>query len=193
MKHRENELIEKSRRGNSAAFGKLVNIYIPRIRRLTRSVCRGLPSEAEDVMQEAFLNAMNNIKKFKGRSDFGTWLYRITSNLCWKKFRNRKRKPTISLTLPGYRDNFGELIEKDVADTAPKPDTAFEREELKAMIGKALETLPDEFRQALLLSDLNDWSNKKIATELHISQAAVKSRLHRARALLKKAFINYHK
>lgn len=189
----EKELIEQSQKGDSEAFNKLVNLYEPRIRKLSQKVCSGLPSEADDVLQDAFLNALKNIKKFKAQSDFGTWLYRIASNLCWKKFRDKKRKPTISLSMRTSQDDEEDYKEEHLIDPSHTPDSKAEREELKGMIGQVLENLPDEYRNVLLMSDLNEWPNSKIAKELHISLSAVKSRLHRARAILKNAFLHYHK
>lgn len=184
----ESALIKESKRGNRNAFGRLVNLYIPRIQRLSRSVCSGLPAEAEDVFQEAFLKALKNIRQFKEQSDFGTWLYRIASNLCWKRFREKKMKPVVP-----FVTSREDRTEWELPDRLPTPDVHAEKNELRCIIGTALESLPEDFRSVLLMSDLNDWSNARIGKELGLSVAAVKSRLHRARSLLKKSLLTYHK
>lgn len=185
----EKELISKSRSGDAAAFERLVNLYTPRIRRLSHSVCSSLPAEAEDVFQEAFINALKNIKSFKGNSDFGTWLYRITSNLCWKRHRQKKRSKTVSLHSTPHED--GAELKSFVADRSHRPDAIAEKKELQSMIAAVLHQLPDDYRQILVMSDLNEWPNSKIANELKMSLPGVKSRLHRARSLLKKSILGY--
>src|ERR1039458_5540011 len=93
----ERELIEKSRGGDAAAFGRLVGRYEDRIHRLAKNVCAGLPAEADDVYQETFITAFKKLKGFRGDSDLSTWLYRIASNICFMRHRKKKREPFVPL------------------------------------------------------------------------------------------------
>ena len=93
----EAALIAKSRAGDAEAFGRLVRRYEDRIYTLARSVCAGLPAEAEDVYQETFLTAFKKIRGFRGDSGLGTWLHRIAANLCWMRHRKKKSEPFVPM------------------------------------------------------------------------------------------------
>lgn len=183
----ERDLIERSRKGDGEAFSRLVHRYEDRIFRLAKSVCSGLPSEAEDVYQETFLTAFKKIKGFRQDSDLGTWLYRIASNLCFMRHRKKKSEPFVAL-LDRPHDHDDESTHRQFPDGLPTPEEAARKKELVDHVAKALAKLPLDYRLILTLRDIEGLSNEETAKILKLSLAAVKSRLHRGRLFLRDEF-----
>ena len=173
MDKKDAELIEKAKAGDTASFGLLVNKYQEKIYGLAHYVCAGLRSEADDVYQETFISAFKNISKFKGKSAFGTWLYRIAANNCWMKFRKKKTEKLVSME--GLRG---------LEDIAQPDESA--RKELSESVAKALAKLSVDQRLAITLADIQGLSMEEAARVLKITVPAFKTRLFRARAALKK-------
>ena len=180
----ESELISTSQGGDVDAFKRLITRYEGRIFRLAHSVCSRLPSEAEDVYQETFLTAFKKIKDFRKSSNLGTWLYRIAANLCWLRFRKKKREPFVPLLdLPhDHGDGPGRA---EFKDWSPTPEEFAKRKELKEAVAKALSGLSVEYRLAVVLRDIEGLSNEEAAKVLNLSVPAIKSRLHRGRMFLR--------
>ncbi len=183
---KESELIEKSKAGDVEAFSQLIRNYENKIFSLAHHVCAGMPSDAEDVYQETFLSAFKNIKGFKNRSNLGTWLYRIAANLCWVRFRKKKREPVVSI-LDRNRTNEGE-IQWEFKDWFPNPEEISRKKELQEAVAKALSELPSDYRLVLTLRDIEGLSAEETAKILKLSIPAVKSRLHRGRIYLRERF-----
>ncbi|OGS41200.1 MAG: hypothetical protein A2506_00860 [Elusimicrobia bacterium RIFOXYD12_FULL_66_9] len=183
----ERSLIDRSRQGDGEAFSLLVRRYEDRIFRLAKSVCSGLPSEAEDVYQETFLTAFKKIKGFRQDSDLGTWLYRIASNLCFMRHRKKKSEPFVPL-LDRPHDHDDEPGHRQFPDGLPTPEEAARKKELVDHVAKALGKLPMDYRLVLTLRDIEGLSNEETAKILKLSLAAVKSRLHRGRLFLRDEF-----
>ncbi|MDE2490786.1 MAG: sigma-70 family RNA polymerase sigma factor [Elusimicrobia bacterium] len=186
----ERELIEKSRNGDAEAFSRLVSRYEDRIYRLAQHVCSGLPSDADDVYQETFLTAFKKLKGFRQDADLGTWLYRIASNLCFMRYRRKKREPFVPLLdRPHDHDD-----ERDAPrgpqyrDPEPTPEEAARKSELTAAVSDALARLPVDYRLVVVLRDVEGLSAERTAKVLKLSVAAVKSRLHRGRLFLRDEF-----
>ena len=183
---KESELIEKSKAGDVEAFSQLIRNYENKIFSLAHHVCAGMPSDAEDVYQETFLSAFKNIKGFKNRSNLGTWLYRIAANLCWVRFRKKKREPVVSI-LDRNRTNEDE-IQWEFKDWFPNPEEISRKKELQEAVAKALSELPSDYRLVLTLRDIEGLSAEETAKILKLSIPAVKSRLHRGRIYLRERF-----
>ncbi len=183
---KESELIEKSKAGDVEAFSQLIRNYENKIFSLAHHVCAGMPSDAEDVYQETFLSAFKNIKGFKNRSNLGTWLYRIAANLCWVRFRKKKREPVVSI-LDRNRTNEDE-IQWEFKDWFPNPEEISRKKELLEAVAKALSELPSDYRLVLTLRDIEGLSAEETAKILKLSIPAVKSRLHRGRIYLRERF-----
>lgn len=186
------ELVEKAKAGDDQAFGALVGayevfVYHMAVRVLTAS--GGSVSDGEDVAQEVFIKAWRSLDSFRGDCAFSTWLYRITVNTAKDKIRSGNRHRTLSLTAS---DDDGEEIVIDVPVTSADeiPEAAFERRENIKAVRKAIEELPDDMRQILILRDLEGLSYTDIADLLHLEIGTVKSRLNRSRATLKKILKN---
>ena len=183
----EADLIEKSRAGDAAAFGRLVERYEDRIYRLAKSVCAALPAEADDVYQETFITAFKKLKGFRGDSDLSTWLYRIASNICFMRHRRKRREPFVPL-LDRPHEHGDDGKAHQFRDWEPTPDEIAGKKELVDQVGRALAALPVDYRLVVTLRDIEGLSNEETARILKLSVAAVKSRLHRGRLFLRDRF-----
>ena len=172
MPEHEATLIARSRAGDPAAFSGLVRRYEDRMYRLVRSVCVSAPAEADDVYQDTFLTAYKKLSSFQGRSELGTWLYRVAANLCFMRLRAKKTRAAAPL---------GDAI----PDGTPGPEEAVRKKELAEAVTAALAELPPEQRLAVVLRDIEGLSAAETARTLKVSVPAVKSRLHRGRLALK--------
>jgi RNA polymerase sigma-70 factor, ECF subfamily len=174
----EEKLIHQSQNGDSEAFGQLIRRYEDKIYRLAQSVCAKAPQEAEGVAQDTFLTAFKKIGKFQERSSLGTWLYRITSNLCWMRLRKKKREPVVSLETQAQQAQALEDLFNDPAKEASK-------RQLQQAVREALEALPMEYCLVVVLRDIQGMSAPETAKMLKLSVPAIKSRLHRGRLMLR--------
>ncbi len=172
----EKNLIARAQTGDNKAFEALVLKYKDRLYEIASSVCSRMPSETQDVAQETFISALKNINSFKGNAAFGTWLYRIAANNCWQRFRKVK---TERLSEMPDESSKGHPSRSCVNENALK-------NELSRAVSRALAAMPPIYRMAVTLSDIEGLSNAEAAARLKISGPAMKTRLHRARGLLKK-------
>jgi RNA polymerase sigma-70 factor (ECF subfamily) len=175
VKH-ETELLEAAARGDADAFGRLVSSYQDR---LFTSITHLLNDahEAEDVVQEALVQAYFRLDQFRGDSSFYTWLYRIAFNLAISSRRSRKSQVSVEAS----RENAGQ----EMPDPSGAPDTNLLHQEQVREVHAALATLSEEHRAVIVLRDLEDCDYEQIATILEISKGTVRSRLHRARSLMR--------
>jgi len=179
-------LVEQCRRGDMQAFGSLVAKYQDRIFNMIYRMC-GRRADAEELAQEAFLKALERITQFRGQSQFYTWLFRIAANLTISHRRRGGRVRFQSLSGP-------EEFEQSQADAltaamarrrSPAPEAAVMAAETHQRVMEALEELDDEFRLVVVLCDIEDMDYAQIAQVLGVPVGTVKSRLHRARCMLK--------
>jgi RNA polymerase sigma-70 factor (ECF subfamily) len=179
-------LVEQCRRGDMQAFGSLVAKYQDRIFNMIYRMC-GRRADAEELAQEAFLKALERITQFRGQSQFYTWLFRIAANLTISHRRRGGRVRFQSLSGP-------EEFEQSQADAltaamarrrTPAPEAAVMAAETHQRVMEALEELDDEFRLVVVLCDIEDMDYAQIAQVLGVPVGTVKSRLHRARCMLK--------
>lgn len=164
-------------------FRNIYDAYQPRILRyLTRLVGR---QEAEDLTQEVFLKVSRALPGFRGESQPAAWIYRIATNTALDRMRYQKGRDIAALI-----DLDAAVSDKDVWGREPVPplDRQLDRREMKACIRNLVDTLPHDYKTVLVLSEFGDLKNWEIADILGISLAAVKMRLHRARAKLQKEF-----
>jgi RNA polymerase sigma-70 factor (ECF subfamily) len=180
-------LVKSAQAGDSSAFDELVRRYADKVHRLTSKVLRH-EEDAEDAMQEAFLSAYRNLKRFEGKSAFSTWLYRIAMNAALMRLRKR-RHPTVSLEQPTDREE--SQVTLQIADWARTPVDEVLNDELRAVLERAVDTLPEELAHVFLLREVEGVSNAEAAEILELSVPAVKSRLHRARIQLRDRLNRY--
>ena len=175
----EKTLLANARLGNEEAFSALVLRHQDRLFN-SITYAFGCAAEAEDIVQEAFVRAYQNLHSFRGDCAFYTWLYRIASNLMIKQLR--RKKYTVSLDARIEDAGF------DPVGRTEAPSDRIERGEDGATVQKALMRLPFRFRQILLLREVDQCDYVTIAQVLDIQVGTVRSRLHRARQQLRKEY-----
>jgi RNA polymerase sigma-70 factor (ECF subfamily) len=179
------ELVKKCLQGDTQAFEELVARYQDKIYALSFRYM-GNEDDAYDMAQESFIKAYRSMRSFKGDASFGTWMYRITTNVCLDELRHRKRRLVpLSLDEPlAIRD--GDEVEKEVADPSPTADILYEQKEFSHYIQSILSQIKTEHRAAIILRDMMELTYEEIAEVLNCSVGTVKSRLSRARNALRK-------
>ena len=186
----EAALVAQAQTGGEEAFTELVNRYEGNIYRLARHITQN-PEDAEDVLQETFLKAYEHLADFQGNSKFYTWLVRIAVNQALMKLRKRKTDASVSLDDP--YDTGEESLVREIAVWEPNPEQTYSQEEIRAILEKAVDSLPPTFRAVFALRDIEELSTEETAAVLNLSIPAVKSRLLRARLRLREKLTRYFK
>jgi RNA polymerase sigma factor (sigma-70 family) len=178
-------LLSTAKRGNPAAFGELCRRHEKRIFHVTLRITRNR-EDAEDALQDCFLNALTHLKDFDGRSQFATWLTRIAINAALMKIRrNRNSRETPLQTV----DEFGEERECiHLVDRSLNPEDSYTARERAEILRNLIGTLTPRVRAAVEICHLHDCSLKETSQKLDISQAATKGRLFHARVALRKSW-----
>jgi RNA polymerase sigma-70 factor, ECF subfamily len=188
---RDAGLVEQLRRADAGAAEALVAAYGDRVYRLAIRIT-GNEQDAEEVVQDALWTAARKIDTFKGQSAFGSWLYRITANAAYQKLRSRQGRRQEVLwddLLPAFDDQ-GHHVEP-VGDWSAKVEEPALQTELRSVLTTAINELPEDYRTAFVLHDVEGVSNPEIAATLDISLPAVKSRVHRSRLFLRQRLAEY--
>jgi RNA polymerase sigma-70 factor (ECF subfamily) len=178
----EQSLIAHIRDGESSLFAELVKPYERRVYVTALALLRN-EADAQDVAQEAILKAFANLRQFRGESKFSTWLIQITVNEA--RMRQRKRHADLFEPIVELKDEEGAYTPRDFADWREIPSEALERSEIRALLSKALASLAQKYREVFLLRDVEHMSIDETARILDISIASVKTRLLRARLMLR--------
>lgn len=184
------ELVRAAQRGDQRAFAQLVEKHEARVYNLARKMMRE-PQDAEDVLQETFLSVFRHLNAFKGDSSFSTWLYRIATNAALMKLRARK-PPPLSLDEPADADGV-EMLPREIVDWGITPEDALLNDEVRAQMDRAVAALPEALRAVFVLRDIEGLSAQETADVLSISIPNVKTRLHRARLMLRENLSEYFK
>jgi RNA polymerase sigma-70 factor (ECF subfamily) len=180
----EHELVELARAGEPGAFRKIMQRYNRRLYRVARGVL-GEDSEAEDVVQESYMKAFQSLTGFRGESGLSTWLTRIALNEALG--RKRKRHPMVDISRSDLVDEQGEqgvLIFPGVRVGA-NPEADAIRAEVARHLEHAIDCLPEDFRVVFVMREIEQLSVNETASQLDILPGTVKTRLHRARRLLR--------
>jgi RNA polymerase sigma-70 factor, ECF subfamily len=179
---REQELIAQVQRGRNELFYELVRPYERRVYAAALAILRN-EADAEDVAQEAMLKALANIRQFRAEARFSTWLIQITVNEAL--MRRRRERNAIMEAIDDHRDEEGEYTPRDFADWREIPSEALERKEVRQKLVQALATLDRKYREVFVLRDMEQLNIQETAEALGISIASVKTRLLRARLMLR--------
>lgn len=179
---RENEIliIQRVQAGDVNAFELLVREYEKNVYNLALRMVKN-PDDASDMTQEAFIKAYNSLSSFRGDSKFSVWLYRIVSNVCLDYLRSVSRHPAVSLSV---ENDEGEETELDIPDDSRSPEELLERKLTRESVRRGLEALPEDYRQILLLREIQGLSYDEISEILSLELGTVKSRIFRARKKL---------
>lgn len=178
-------LLDRARAGDHDAFRAIMTRGNQRLFRVARSILRD-DSEAEDVLQESYLRAFRAIADFRGDADVMTWLTRIVVNEA--RGRLRSRRPTVEIGAVERAQEAGAtIIAFPLPGATETPEIAAESIHLRRMIEAAIDDLPEPFRLTFILRDVHGCDTSETAAALDIAEATVKTRLHRARRLMRAA------
>jgi RNA polymerase sigma-70 factor (ECF subfamily) len=182
----EPALVERAKSGDQSAFRAIMDQHNRRLYRVARAVMKD-DTEAEDVVQETYLRAFSNLAKFRGESSLATWLTRIALN----EAMGRKRKQRITVTLESVEtaqeDTSAQIIQFPAMSTETDPERSAAQREIRILLERAMDALPEAFRLVFVMRDVEEMSIEETATYLGIRPETVKTRLHRARRLLRQS------
>ncbi len=184
----EEDLVERLRTGDTNALEILMERYASRVYRLAHGIT-GNEADAEEVVQDVFLTIFRKIHTFEGRSALGSWIYRIATNAALIKRRGRRDDREVPLALPfpaflpdGHRAGDPAVLTTDWSQT---PEVDLLSKETREILHRAIANLPDQYRVVVVFRDVQGLSNEEVAEVVGESVASVKSRLHRARMVLR--------
>ena len=192
MPELDDELMERFQKGDEGAFTLLVRRHErPLINFIAQFI--GDRDSAEDLAQETFIRIFQAAPRYKrGRAQFNTWMYHIASNLCKNELRNRSRRERHWVDNTVKDDDAEDAsagvesrIANAPADASYQPDVVLERKELRDALRKAVAALPEQYREPLVLRDIQGLSYEEISKVLGIRMGTTKSRINRARLILK--------
>jgi RNA polymerase sigma-70 factor (ECF subfamily) len=182
---RDAALVAQLRRADAGAAEALVGAYGDRVYRLALRIT-GHVSDAEEVVQDALWTVVRKIDTFRGESAFGSWLYRIAANAAYQKVRGRRRRPEVPLddVLPSFHDDGQHAA--SIVDWSPTVDDPSRQADLRFALTAAIDALPEDYRAAVVLRDVEEFSIAEVAEMLGLSVANAKTRVHRARLFLRR-------
>jgi RNA polymerase sigma-70 factor (ECF subfamily) len=180
----EQDLIARASRGDEAAVRTIVRQNNRRLFRVARSILKD-DWEAEDAVQEAYVRAFSRLAEFEGRSALSTWLTRIVVNEALGRLRKRRPAADFAEVEHGGADN-GQLVPFPLAAPQLDPERAMAQSQLNTVLEKAIDALPDVYRVVMVARVIEEMSVEETAQLFGIEAATVKTRLHRARALLRR-------
>lgn len=185
----DHELLAAIRDGDHSAFQEIVRRYRNPI---TNFVYRMLDDydRSVELAQETFIRVYTSASRYQANFSFSTYIYRIAANLAISELRQRKRRKLVSLFSP-FAGEDGETLEIDPPDQCPLPDESLIEDERRRAVARAIASLPEKYRAAIVLRDIDGLSYDRIAQVLSLSEGTVKSRINRARNLLKEKLSAY--
>jgi RNA polymerase sigma-70 factor (ECF subfamily) len=182
----ESGLVSLARAGDGEAVRFIIQAHNRRLYRVARAVLHD-DSEAEDVVQEAYVRAFSNLEKFRGDSGLGTWLTRIALNEALGRLRRRRPKVQIeALDTPQERDRM-QVIPFPLMKSDADPEQSVARRDVRMLLERAIDNLSEPFRVVFVMRDVEEMSVEETAAELGLRPETVRTRLHRARTQLRKA------
>lgn len=181
----DNVLIQEFIDGNEHAFLLLVNRYKDPLANYIHSMIQDYDM-ALDLTQETFFRVFKSARQYEQKYQFSTWIYRIATNLAIDELRNRKKKGRFFFfnAFPNLTDSNDDRP-LDLPDQRPDPDRSLAQKERNDFLAIAIQGLPEKYRLVFLLREIQELSHQQIGQVLNLSQGTIKSRLHRARLLLR--------
>jgi RNA polymerase sigma-70 factor (ECF subfamily) len=178
----DRDIVERVRAGETDLFEVLMRRYNQKLYRAARSVFPNDAAEAEDVVQDAWVRAFEHLDQFEGRAQVSTWLVRIALYEAWSRARRRRRVGSLD-------DSAGKESAMETATPVPDPEMDASALEARALLEKAVASLPETYRTVFVLRSIEDMSTEETAECLDLTIDVVKTRLHRARGLLRKELL----
>jgi len=185
----DDQLVAEFLKGCSESFEELLSRYSTKVYNLSYRLTKN-HQDAEEVLQDVFTTIFKKVNKFQGKCAFSSWIYRITVNSSFMKLRSRRRRRTV------FFEDLAPLEKEDCGKETATPSCAVEetfKSEVRSLLEKQIERLPDDYRGVFILRDIDGFTNREVARLLNLSTPAVKSRLHRARSILKKRIKSFYK
>lgn len=192
IKDNDTQLVTAIQAGRYEHFGELVQRYERLLYNFGLKLC-GQSEDAEDLVQDTFINVFKYLKNFRYETKFKNWLYRIATSVCIKKRRKSKFAPDRELSLDEFLPQDEANIEQELPPWAALPSEQLLNEELGYTLKQAILALPEKYRMVLVLRDIEGFSTEESAQILNLSPSNIKVRLHRARLFLRdqlKAYFN---
>ena len=180
----EKRLLALLKKGDQEALREIINKYNDKLFSVANRICNN-PADAEEILQDVYMIALNKIDRFEERSTLSTWLYRITVNAALMKLRSQRTNRS-NLPIDGYTALLGE--DENVLrfnEEVRSPDDTLMTKEFYEQIRDSVETLPEIYQSVFFLRDVQGYSIKETSEMLHTTPAAIKSRLHRSRFFLR--------
>ena len=190
IKDKDFELIRAINSGQSDRFPDLVKRYEQKLYNFSLRMCRD-PVDAEDIVQDSFINVFRYLKDFRYETKFKNWLYRIAASTCIKRRRKSKFAPERELSLDEFYHQEESESPKQVPNWALMPLDKLLNNELLDQVNQASFSLPEKYRLIIVLRDIEGFSTAETAQILNVSPANVKVRLHRARLFLRDKLKGY--
>jgi len=187
------QLVARLKKRDRSALEELVQIHGAKMYGVALQFMRN-ETDAREVMQDALVSIWNKIASFEGKSAFTSWIYRVTANAGLMALRKKKRHENdISLDAVGSDDDDAPLPALQLSDKKPLPDKVVMTGELGEQVRAAIDQLPEPYRVAVLLRDVEELPMAEVMQETGLTEPALKSRLHRARLALREALLPYLK
>jgi RNA polymerase sigma-70 factor, ECF subfamily len=184
----EQDFVARAKRRSRTAFDELVKHYERRVFRLAQNITRNY-EDAEDVVQNAFVKAFQNLPGFRGDSCFYTWLVRITVNEALMNIRRRRCHKEVSIDESKETDD--SCVPLEIEDWGPNPEQRYSQQELQQILATTINELKPGCRTVFQLRDVDGLSTEETAQALALSSSAVKTRLRRARMMLRDSLNKY--
>jgi RNA polymerase sigma-70 factor (ECF subfamily) len=178
----DSEIVRRVRAGERALFEVLMRRHNQRIYRAARAVVKD-ETEVEDVMQQAYINAFTHLDQFEERSEFSTWLTRIALNEAFARRQKMRRAESVSRNV----DDEGRALMETITSSQPDPERQAYAQELRDVLEAAVDELPERYRTVFMLRDIEGLSTSETGVGLGLGDEAVKTRLHRARAMIRRS------
>ena len=176
---------QRPARQEPEGFDRLYRDHVDLMYRYAYRLC-GEAESAKDLVQETFLNAYQGLKDFRGDARVSTWLYTIASRACIRMRRKRKGQPDHELSLEEFVPTSEGEFRLQIPIDGLSPEEALQNKELRQALDQAIEKLPQKYRMALVLHDMEELSAKEVGTIMGLNERAIKSRLHRARLFVRR-------
>ncbi len=190
VKDEDYDLVNAIKSGDKEKFRDLVNKYEQRLFNFGFKMC-GNPDDAEDLVQETFINVFRYLEGFRHEAKFRNWLYKIATSICLKTKRKSKFAPEQEVSLDEYAEREPADSSSSTPDWAVLPVDKVLNDELSGVIRNAIVTLPKNYRLVVVLRDMEGFTTEETAKILEITPANVKVRLHRARLYLRDQLKDY--
>ena len=182
----DSDVVARVRAGESGLFEILMRRHNQRVYRAVRSVVRE-EADVEDVMQQAYVNAFTHLHQFEDRSQFSTWLIRIALNEAFGRRRKLQLSESLARTGSGAVGDDREAFMETLTAPGADPERQAYGQELRRALEEAVDALPETYRTVFMLRDVEGLSTSETGAGLGLGDEAVKTRLHRARAMIRRA------